>query len=284
VLARIEEIRVTAGSRVESGDTLVVLDARDVEARVGEAVERLKAARARLELASTEHDRADRLLREGVGTRQQVDRTTSELRAARADVQALEQSLEEARTALSFAVIRSPVSGRVIDRLAEPGDTAVPGNSLLRIYDPNLLRVEAPIRESRAITLHVGQTLQLEIDALDQVFQGTIDEIVPFAEPGARTLLVKVRLPVHDEQIFAGMFARVAIPAGEGRRLLIPGTAVARIGQLEFVQVIGPEDALERRMVTTGPRAGDGRIEVLSGLRAGERVRVVAQRDPEPTH
>jgi len=281
VLARIEEIRVRAGSRVEEGAILVVLDARDLQARAGEAQEKLTAARARLELARTEHERAEKLFSEGVGTRQQLDRATSELRAARADVQALEQALEEARTGLSFAVIRSPVSGRVIDRLAEPGDTAVPGTSLLRIYDPNLLRVEAPVRESRAVTLEVGQALRLEIDALGRTFEGTIDEIVPFAEPGARTLLVKVRLPVHDEQIFAGMFARVAIPAGESRRLLIPAGVVERIGQLEFVQVLGPEDALERRLVTTGTRADGDRVEVLSGLRAGERVRVASRRARE---
>ena len=131
----------------------------------------------------------------------------------------------------------------MVDRLAEPGDTAVPGQPLLRIYDPSLLRVEVPVRESLAVDLRLGQALPVEVPALESRLDGTVDELVPFAEPGARTLLVKVRLPRTESRLVAGMYARVA--DAEGR--------------------------LERRLVTTGERLGD-EIEVLSGLREGERV------------
>jgi RND family efflux transporter MFP subunit len=272
VVARIEEVRVRAGSAVVEGDVLVVLDARDLAARAGEAEEALRSGRAQLELARTEYARARSLLEEGVGTRQRVDQTRTARDAAEARVQGLQQALEEARTALSFAQIRAPAGGRVIDRFAEPGDTAMPGRPLLRIYDPTLLRVEVPVRESLAVHLNVGQTLRVEIPALDRSVDGDIDEIVPFAERGARTLLVKVGLAAGSERLFAGMFARVGIPSGERRRLLVPEAAVERVGQLEFVHVAGDGDALERRMVTTGETLDSGEVEVLSGLAAGERV------------
>jgi hypothetical protein len=150
----------------------------------------------------------------------------------------------------------------------------VPGRPLLRIYDPALLRVEAPVRESLAVALAVGDVLRVEVPALGELVEGRIDEIVPFAERGARTLLVKVSLPRSDARLFAGMFARVAIPAGERRRLLVPEAAIERVGQLEFVTVVDEDGKSERRLVTSGESGAAGSVEVLSGLRGGERVRV----------
>lgn len=270
ILARIEEIRVSAGSEVTEGDVLIRLDARDLDARSGEAGEALRSARAKLSLARTEQERMAKLVAQGVESQQRLDRAESDLRVARAEVNRLEASQRESRTGVSFAEIRSPVSGRVVDRLAEPGDTAVPGRPLLRIYDPTVLRVEVPVRESLAVRLAVGAPLKVQIPSLEEEFEGVIDEIVPVAEPGARTLLIKARIP-YDERLFAGMFARAALPAGERARLVAPERSVERVGQLEFVMVVG-EGGPERRMVTTGPRLEEGLIEVLSGLAAGERV------------
>lgn len=272
VLARIEEVRVRAGSRVAEGDVLVVLEAGDLTARVAGAEQAVRSAQARLALARSEHARAEELLREGVGTRQRLDQAAAELRAAEAGASGLGESLTEARTTRAFTEIRAPASGRVVDRLAEPGDMAVPGAPLLRIYDPSVLRIEAPVRESLAVGLRVGQTLRIDVPSLGGALEGQIDELVPFAEPGARSVLVKVRLPGGNERLFAGMFARVAVPAGERRRLLVPAAAIERIGQLEFVDVVGEGGARERRVVTTGEPAAGGRVEILSGLRAGESV------------
>lgn len=272
VLARIEEVRVRAGSSVSEGDVLVVLDARDLRAGVGEAAEALRSSEARLELARQEQARVQELFRTGVAPQRRVDEVSSELRAARAEVAGRRETLEQARTAASFAEIRSPVAGRVIDRLAEPGDTAVPGRPLLRIYDPALLRVEAPVRESLAVQLRVGDSLRVEVPALGKPVEGRIDEIVPFAERGARTLLVKVNLPRTSASLFAGMFARVAIPAGERRRLLAPESAVERVGQLEFVTLVHPGGETERRLVTTGKSVRPETLEVLSGVQAGDRL------------
>jgi RND family efflux transporter MFP subunit len=270
ILARIASVAVGAGSVVSEGDLLIRLDARDLDAREREAAEGLRGARARLELARTELARIEKLVASDVASRQQLDRARSAFEVARADVQAAEQRSEEAGVARSYAEIRAPVTGRVVDRLAEPGDTAAPGVPLLRLYDPSALRLEAPVRETLAVRLDPGQPLSVHVEALDATFDGTIEEIVPFAEPGARTLLVKVRLPPHPDLV-AGMFGRLEVPAGETRRLLVPRRAVSRTGQLEFATVVGPDGTLERRLVTTGPER-DEAVEVLSGLRAGERV------------
>jgi RND family efflux transporter MFP subunit len=288
VLARIEEVRVTAGSRVEQGDVLVVLDARDLKAGVGEADEALRAAQARLELARSESERVQALFEKGVASKRQLDQATSELRAAEASVRGLDEARDQSRAMFSFAEIRAPVGGRVVDRLAEPGDTATPGTPLLRIYDPTLLRVEVPVRESLAVHLRVGQPLEVEIPALGESLEGVIGEIVPLAEPGARTLLIKVRLHKVDERLMAGLYARVAIPAGQRRRLLVPSGAVQEIGQLSYVEVATEAGGRERRLITTGRKEPDGRIEILSGLQPAEAVWVPRRPSPgahlrEPT-
>lgn len=270
ILARIEDMNVVAGDEVAKGDLLATLDARDLLARVKQAQEALKAAEAERDLARQELTRTEQLLERGVSTQQRFDQAVSNLRVAEAQVDRLKQDLNEAQTALSFTEIRAPVAGRVVDRLAEPGDTITPGQSLLRLYDPLALRVEAPVRESLALDLETGDVLQVDIPALQDTLSGRIDEIVPYAEPGARTLLVKVRLP-SDARALAGMFARIAVPAGERARLLAPADAVKRIGQLEFVTVVR-DGQMAQRMVTTGQPTNDARIEILSGLKEGERV------------
>ncbi len=271
ILARIQDVRVRAGDTVRVGDVLVVLESTDYEARVQAARDALKAAEARLKLAESELARIRPLFEKGVVPRRRLDQAVSARDAAAADVRRLEQQLNEAETRLSYTVIRSPVSGRVVDRLAEPGDMAVPAEPLLRIYDPTLLRVEVPVRETLAVKLGIGDRLPVELPSLDRRFTGAVQEIVPFADPGARTLLFKLALP-KDEQLFAGMYARVAIPAGAARNILVPEQAVTRIGQLAYLTVVDDRDRLVRRLVTLGRRNAEGEIVVLSGLAPGERI------------
>ena len=270
IVTRIERIRVSAGDEVKQGDILVELDAREPQARVEQAQEALKAAKARRDLANQELERSKELLARGVTTRQRHDQTISAQRVALSDVERAVQALEEARASLSHTIIRAPAAGRVIDRLAEPGDTVTPGLALLRLYDPAALRVEAPVRESLAVNLSVGDTLKIDMASLGVTSNGPIEEIVPYSEPGARTLLVKVGLPDRS-RAFAGMFARIGVPAGKRERLIIPQSAIRRIGQLEFAYVL-EKNGVEKRLITTGEQLSGERIDVLSGLREGARV------------
>ena len=271
IMARIEEVRVTAGEAVQAGQTLVVLDRQEPLARAAQARQALAAAQARLDLAESELDRVEQLFDRNVVARQRLDLATADFTGAKADVDRLERALDAVETALAYTEIRAPTQGVVVDRLAEPGEMASPGLPLLRIYDPAALRVEVPVRESLAVRLATGQRLGVEVPARGATFDGTIEEIVPFAEPGARTLLVKVGLP-GDPRLYAGLFARVAIPAGQRERLLVPSAAISRVGQLDFVTTVGAERQLRRRFVTLGESIADDRIEVLSGLAAGDVV------------
>ena len=251
------------------------LDARVMRGRRGGAAGR---AQAQLELARTELARASRscsTARAWPRSNALDQRTLGCCASPRPKSSASPSSLAEADARdrqVLHGEIRSPGQrGASSIGSPSPATPRCPAAPLLRIYDPGTLRLEIPVRETLAVTLSPGDPLPVEIDALRERFAGTIEEIVPFAEPGARTLLVKVRLPA-DPRLYAGLFGRVEIPAGERTVVRVPRGAVRRVGQLEFAQVVGAEDRVERRLVTTGPSDDQGRVEVLSGLASGERV------------
>ena len=168
----------------------------------------------------------------------------------------------------------APIAGRIVERYADPGDTAHQGQALLRMYDPATLRLEASVRESVASRLAKGQQLAAEIDALGKRYAVAVDEIVPSADPGSRSFRVKVSLP-GSSGLYPGMFGRLLIPVGQIERMYIPFKAVNRIGQLDFVIVKTGQGAV-RRYVRLGVQAADGLIEVVSGLAPGEEILIVA--------
>lgn len=271
IMALIGEITATSGERVERGDVLVRLDSRDLQAREQQARQSVSAAQARLGDSEKDYNRLKKLLADGIIPQSQFDTSEAGYQAAKAELARAEQALSEARTGKSFATITAPFGGRVIDRYAEPGDTAIPGQAILKLYDPAHMRLEANVRESLAATLKPGMTLDVAIDALAETLQGRIEEVVPMAEPGSRSVLVKVALPGRED-IFPGMFGRLLIPAGEVERLYAPSQAIHRVGQLTYVWVKSGDATPQRRFVKPGENVLDDRLEILSGLAEGEVV------------
>lgn len=275
-VAVIREVRVRAGDHVAAGDPLIVLDDRELVARAQEARRAVEGAQAARDKADGDLQRAKRMLATKVISQSEFDQTESAFKVADAALEGARQGRQAAEVAQTYATIRAPVTGRIIDRLADPGDTALPGKPLLSLYDPAALRIEVPVRESLVTRLAVGASIPVRLGANVETIDGTVDEIVPQAEAGSRTFLVKVGLP-RREGLYTGMFGRVLIAAGERTRMLIPQAAVTQVGQLTFVDVVGAERAVMRRLVTLGPSLGDGRVEVLSGLRVGDTVLVAPQ-------
>lgn len=283
VLATIEEMLVTAGQQVDEGELLVRLESDEWQARLQQAERSLEAARATRVDAEAEFQRAERLrnTEPGAISQDEFDAKKARFEVARADAARAEQAVAEAEVLLSYATITAPKSGRIVDRLAEPGDTIQPGQPLLVLYDATSLRLEAPVVESLAVGLSVGDKLDVHIDALGRNVEARIDEIVPQAEAPSRSFLVKAALPLQ-EGLYEGMFGRLIIPAGQRRHLCLATDAIQNVGQLQFVEVVRPDNTLQRRFIKTGRLGMPGRVEVLSGLEAGERVVVKRARSARP--
>jgi RND family efflux transporter MFP subunit len=277
ISATISSIAVWAGDEVKAGDVLVTLDARELQARVDQAHQGVVAARARLAQAEKDLARVRRIMKADPGavSKAEQDRKETTLSSARAVLVRLQRQKDEAKTALSYSKLAAPIAGRIVERLADPGDTARPGKPLLRMYDPATLRLEASIRESVASKLARGQALVAEIDALKKQYPVVVDEIVPSADPGSRTFLVKVSL-ADGAGLYPGMFGRLMIPIGQIDKVFIPLAAVTRVGQLNFVVVKSPQGSV-RRYVRLGEPKSDGDVEIISGLAAGDQIFISKQ-------
>ncbi|MBN7798836.1 efflux RND transporter periplasmic adaptor subunit [Parahaliea mediterranea] len=269
-LARITAIHVRAGDLVSEGEVLLELEKSDLQARVQGAREQINGIAARLNEAESSLQRARELHQRGLIADADRESARANRDALRAGLDSANRTLEEAQAALSYATIRAPISGRVVDRFAEPGDTAAPGAKLLSLYNPLSLRVEARVREQLALALRPAQEIPVALPTLGQRVSATIEEIVPAADPGSRSFLIKARLP-FDERLLPGMYARVLVPAGAEPCLRIPADRVVEVGQLPLV-VVATAAGPQRRFVRLGPVTDDGRVEVLSGLVPGDRL------------
>ena len=269
LLAKVIEVRVTAGQRVQKGEVLVRLDDADLAARLEQAQATADGARAARDQAKIEQDRVQLLVQQGAAAKIEWDRVQSALKSAEAEFVRAEQSVAEAQTVLTYATINSPITGVVVDKRVEVGDMVTPGKVLLTLYDPTRMQLVASVRESLTRRLVVGQTINVHVDALKKTCQGRVSEIVPEAESASRTFSVKVTGPCPPG-IYTGMFGRLLIPLDDEEVLVVPDTAIRRIGQLTVVDV-AEDSVLRRRSVQLGRRFGD-EVEVLSGLQVGERL------------
>jgi RND family efflux transporter MFP subunit len=250
---------VEVGSRVKRGDLLVELDAAEVAARANSAETLLDRARRDLE-------REAQLLELEASTRETVRRLREQVKLA-------EAAAVEARTLLSYTRLRAPFAGTVTARLVEVGDLASPGRPLLQLEAAALEAVVA-VPEQAAGDLAVGRRLPLNVPAAGLQLDAEISEIAPTVEPASRSVRIKLALP-HKPSLHSGQFARVRLPGGTVQRLTVAASSLKRNGQMEqvFVAELG---RARLRLVRSGVRlTGDDnaeRIEILTGLRAGDRV------------
>ncbi|MEQ8515908.1 MAG: efflux RND transporter periplasmic adaptor subunit [Chromatocurvus sp.] len=280
LLARVSRLLVRSGDVVEAGALLVALEDDDLSARARQSREAVNSVQARLDEASRNLQRMTTMHERGLIADTDLDAAIAAARTLEAELQRARRRVEESEAALSYAQVRAPIGGRIVERFVEPGDTVSPGQAMVSLYNPVSLRVEAWVRESLALSLTEGETLAVEIPALDRQLDGPIEEIVPAADPGARAFMIRVRLPPADS-LLPGMYARLRIPAGSAERLLVPAARVRSIGQLDVLWVQGASGS-ERRFVRLGTARDDDRVDVVAGLMPGDRVLPVPGRsDPD---
>jgi RND family efflux transporter MFP subunit len=286
IMARILEMKVRAGDRVKEGDLLARLDDADLKANLERARQAKLEAEANERNAEKDHARVKKMVEEKVASEKEFDDAELRYKSAQAQVKQAREAESAAQTMLSYATIEAPLSGVVVEKLTDVGDTTQPGRPLLTIYDPSVLRLEAAVPEALSKDLQVGAKLKLSLEALDQkqkkLLEGTVAEIVPQADAASRSVLVKVDLPPDAPGQIEGAFGRLMIPDRERVRICVAQSAVREAGQLRFVDVVNPKDnTIERRQVTLGESSPYGRVEALSGLEPNETV-VLYGPPPQP--
>ena len=215
-----------------------------------------------------DYARAEPLVASRVVTRAEFDQITDELKTSEAELQRAKQAADEARVLLGYATIHSPLTGVVVDKRVEAGDTVSPGQALATLYEPNRMQLVATVRESLAEHLKVGDEIRARLDALQHECSATIREIVPQAETASRSFTVKVTGPCPPG-IYSGMFGRIFIPLSEEEVLVVPHDAVSHVGQLSLVDVV-EGNAVRRRSVQLGRELPEGYEVLFCTLRRRE--------------
>jgi len=182
--------------------------------------------------------------------------------------------LEETRKPRKTLSVLAPIDGFVIEKDVVEGQMVNAGMNIYRLADLGLVWVQAEIYEQDLPYLKLGQEAVVTLSYLpDRKFRGRVTYIYPYLDPKTRT--VKVRMEFHNPGYFLkpGMYASVEVHAElASSALLVPDSAVLRSGQRNTVFVALPGGKFDPRTVTLGPRAENDRVQVLSGLKDGERI------------
>jgi multidrug efflux pump subunit AcrA (membrane-fusion protein) len=298
LLGTVEAVRVREGDEVKQGDTLVIIDQRQVkaalrgaEAGVSEAKKALSAAaaarnaaRAEEELASATYERYLNLKRQDSVSDQEFEEVEARYRQAQATLEkakamlgAASARLKQAQAALSAArvnrkdsVIKAPYDGIITAKMVDEGDLAKPGTPLLTLETTRGFCVDVVLPESHIDYVEPQQKVSVEVPALKTgLLEGNICTIVPSADVRSRSFIVKIKLPI-DRKVKSGLFARAQIPVGHSKQLRIAQKAVVTRGQLTGLYLVDSENIAHFRLIRTGKTFGDS-VEVLSGLKEGTR-------------
>jgi len=268
---RVLQVYVDAGDWVTQGQVLVSVD-RSVQTQQAAALEaQTGVARADLQLAQNELDRAMQLVDRGFISKADMDRKTATRDAARARVNVANAQLAETRARNARLDVRAPVSGYVLERNVETGQTVSAGSGILfRIAKDGQLELQAKLSEDDLAQIAVGIPASVTPVGVDRVFNGNIWQISPMIDVQSRQGMARIALP-FDAALRPGGFASVEIKSGAMTAPVLPESAVQTGREGSFVYIVGKNNKVQQRLVKLGPVTANGLI-IEEGLDGTERV------------
>ena len=266
------------GAVVRKGAVLFRIDPRPFQAEVNRLTAEVAASRARLELATANRTRGERLVEEQALARSEFDRLVSEERAQRAALDAATASLASARLNLEFTEITAPISGRVSRAMITPGNLVTSSDVLTTVVS------DAPIYA----TFNTDEQTYLKYAAAARsrpgpVYLGLMNEegypnegrlvfVDNAVDPQSGTIQGRAIFQNPDGRFTPGLFARIKLVGSDPETVvLVPDRAIATDLGKRFVLAVGADNKARYRAVTVGPRLGDMRI-VRNGLQAGDVI------------
>lgn len=265
------------GSRVPAGKVLVQLDASKLRAALHAAEATAVQARTQADNLELQVERNRGLLAQGAISKQAFDDLQASYRSARAQLDQAEANAALSRQQLADATIRAPFAGRVGERTFDVGDYVRKGDPLFSVTDDDTLQVRFTVPEGYAGRLHPGSTMQVKVPNVpDRWFDGEVYFVSPTVDPLNRTVTLKAGVPNPDGKLRSGSSAdvRLVLERRAGA-IVIPEAAIVPSDQLMLVFLV--RDGRARRTpVQVGART-EGRVEILSGVSAGDTVVTAGQ-------
>lgn len=280
--AKVVRVPVDLGDTVEAGDVMAVLDS----VALGRARARFLTANAILDTAHADYERERRLAEQKISSEAEVLDARARFREAEAEQQSAREALRlfglsaaaidgtEHGVGLSRLTLTATMSGVVQRRDLSPGQTLGPADTPIDVVDDRKMWLMIDAFEGNLRRIAVGQPVEFESRALDgRRFSGRVDWISRELDQRSRTITLRAVLDNPDGVLRAGLFgtARIQTGAGEGPAR-VPIDAVQRLGEDDVVFVPAAEqDTFLAHPITLG-HEGNGWVEVVSGLSAGDPV------------
>ena len=273
VAGELVAVTVREGESVKQGQVLARIDLTEVQARLAARDADVAAAKAQLIWAEKNRNQQKALLDKSFISQSAFDNIQSNYDVAVAKLHAAEAERVVARKSQGDAVLVAPFSGIVSLRHAQPGERVSLDAKVVSIVDLSRLQLEASVPPAAIGQVRIGQTMNFRVEGFgEREFAGRIERINPAATAGSRSISVYAVIDNREGLLRGGMFAQGALTLSRvDGALAVPASAVREeIGQT-FVYAI--EDGLvKKKNVKVGAPDAAGRVQVLDGLAAGDRI------------
>lgn len=292
----LSRVAVQIGDRVRAGQTVAVMDRREIDAQVDAAAAAVNVAHASLESAEAalanavlEHERSQRLFEAGAVPRQQLDATqtgrrsaTAQRELAKANVAQAEAALRRARATQRDTILTSPIDGVIVERNYDAGSLVGPGDKpVVAVADLRSLKLEAGVSELEAGRLRTGMPARITVQARPgEFFEGRLAAIAPEVDPRNRHFTIEIRT-TNPGSLLAGMYATATIPTEHvSNAVAIPRDAVATRGGRRVVLKV--EAGTAHEVAVTEGLSNGTQVEISNGLQSGDVIVADARRDVAP--
>ncbi len=266
---RVAQVFVDEGAWVKKGQPLARLDDTLLRSQIDQQTANVAQQQIAGQRAQAEADRVKGLDNQGVLSQEQISERRLAAKSAEAVVASARAGLNDLKTRDSLLVIRAPVSGRVLERTARPGDTSSLTATLFRIAREGLVEMDAQAPEADLAQVKIGDRAKVELPSGDTV-TGVVRFISPRVDLQTKLGDVRIALPVRSD-LRPGGYARAIFQGGATTTTVVPEAAVHFDANGGYVMTVTPDSRVHRANVKTGRRS-QGLVEILDGPSVGSRV------------
>lgn len=245
VVGELQGLTVREGDRVQAGQVIARVDATEYLARVKQAQQQADSAKAQIDIAQRQYDNNRALVDQGFISKTALDTSSSNLLAAQANHKAALASVDVAKKSLDDTVLRSPISGLVAQRLAQPGERVAIDARVVEVVDLSRLELEASLSATDSLSVRVGQTATLQIEGASQPVAARVVRINPSAQTGSRSVLAYLAIE-PTAGLRQGLFAQGTLGTGRSTSLTVPLSAVRTDKPAPYVQVVDNGQVVHR--------------------------------------
>jgi RND family efflux transporter MFP subunit len=272
VAGELQELNVREGDRVQAGQVIARIEPSEYQARVRQTQQQADAAKAQVDIAQRQFDNNQALVNQGFISQTALLTSQASLNGAKATHEAALAALDLTNKSLADATLRSPLSGVVAQRLAQPGERVAIEARLVEVINLSQLEIEAALTAEDASRVQVGMTAQLKVEGLAEPVSAKVLRINPSAQMGSRSILVYLGVKGR-EGLRQGQFAQGSLGTQSLQVLAVPVSSVRTDKPQPYVQVV-QDGKVAHITVRTGERSeGDQQsLVAVTGVSEGAQV------------